>query len=402
MKAITGITLIDGIKNKPEKNAVILVNEEGKIDDCGKRDEVEIPEKVEEIDFANRTVLPGLIDSHVHLCLKTAADPISTLIEESDARTALTALKNAQKLLASGITTARDLGGKNYISLDIRDVIKSGEKIGPHILGSGRILAMTGGHCWQIAEEINGETEARRGARKQIKKGADQIKVMATGGIMTEGVEPGAPQLTEDEMRGAIEEAHKADRKTAAHAQGLEGIKNAIRAGIDSIEHGVFLDEEAVNMMRNNGVFLVPTRAAIHLILDKGEKAGIPAYMIEKSNSIIDEHLKNFRMALSEGVRIALGTDAGSTFNEPGNMSLEIKLMVEMGMSPMQAIKSATANSAKLLGIDQEAGTISPGKRADLLVLKDNPINDIENIEKVHAVFLQGEQVDLDLLRSKL
>ncbi len=395
MKALTGIKLIDGISEQPIQKATIVIDDSGTISSVGNADDVQIPKEAEVVDCTGKTVMPGLIDAHVHLCFEPCADPFSVLINERDGKTALKAANYARKALEIGVTTIRDMGGKNYVDLDLRDSFAKGAPIGPRVLASGKILTMTGGHGWPVGEEIDGAQEARKGARKQLKQGVDQVKIMATGGVMTQGVEPGSPQLTEEEMAAAIEEAHKAGRKTATHAQGTTGIKNAVKARIDSIEHGIFLDDETIKMMKENNVFLVPTLAAPHWISEKGREAGIPEHAVAKSDAIKNDHVKSFQMAYEAGVNIAMGTDAGTPFNEHGKNSFELALMVKNGMKTMDAIKAATAKGAELLGISDQVGTLSAGKQADLLILDKDPLEDIDNINKVNSVYKDGQKIDL-------
>lgn len=393
MIALAGGLIIDGTGSEILADGIVVIDDSGIIAACGSSRNVKVPDGAEVVDCKGKTVMPGLIDAHVHLCLEPCADPISVLINESDARTAFKAANNARKTLQCGVTTARDMGGKNYIDLDLRDAVAGGELTGPELLVSGKVITMTGGHGWQMGEEVDGEDEARRGARKQLKRGVDLVKVMATGGVMTEGVEPGSPQLTGAEMRAAIEEAHRAGRKTATHAQGTTGIKNAIRAGIDSIEHGIFLDEEAVEMMLKRGVYLVPTLAAPYWISRKGREAGIPEYAVKKSDAVVGAHVNSFKLAYEAGVKIAMGTDAGTPFNDHGKNSFEILLMVKNGMSAPDAIRASTSRGAELLGISDRVGTVTEGKQADLLVLDGNPLIAIGNIEKVHMIFKNGRLV---------
>ncbi len=393
MQLLKSSLILTGSDLKPLEDAAVLINKEGEIVKCGRQGELEIPDGTEIIDYSGKVIMPGLIDAHVHLCLKPVADPFEILLEESAGRTAIRAVEHARETLKAGVTTVRDMSGKDYVDLDLRDAVAEGNIVGPRILASGKNLAMTGGHGWPTAEEVDGPAQARRGARKQIKEGADQIKIMATGGVMTEGVKPGAPQMTENEMRAAIEEAHKADRKTAAHAQGTEGIKNALRAGIDSIEHGIFLDEQSINLMKENGVYLVPTLAAPHWISEKGEESGIPDYAVEKSDDVIEDHRDSFRKAHEAGVKIAMGTDAGTPFNEHGRNYKELELMVENGMTCREALIAATTGGAKLLGISAKTGSIAPGKEADLLVLGKNPLEKIENLETLERIYLRGSEL---------
>ena len=265
MKVFQNMKLIDGTGKSWEQ--AVLVVEGDKVVALGKPGEVTLPAKAEVIDLAGKTLLPGLIDAHVHLCFEPGPDPVTTLVAESEATTALTAARNAAVTLRSGVTTIRDLGGKNFIDLDIRDAIAKGKIPGPRMLAGGQFICMTGGHGWQMGYEVDSPAEARKAARVQLKQGVDVVKIMATGGVMTAGVEPGSPQLTEEEMRAAIIEAHKGGRKTATHAQGTTGIQNAIRAGIDSVEHGIFLDEKTVEMMLERDVYLSATLVAPHWIV---------------------------------------------------------------------------------------------------------------------------------------
>ncbi|OWZ82711.1 amidohydrolase [Natranaerobius trueperi] len=382
--------MIDGT-GKSEEHGVVIVIENGKIVEVGTQ--VSIPKEAKVKDMSGKTVIPGIIDSHVHLTFKPCADPFSTLLNESDSRTVLKSSEHASKTLRSGVTTVRDLGGKNYVDLDLRDAINVNEAIGPTMLAAGKPIVMTGGHGWPIAEEVDSPDEARKAARNQLKKGVDIVKIMATGGVMTEGVEPGSPQLSTDEMAPAIEEAHKAGKTTASHAQGTTGIKNAINAGIDSIEHGIYLDEEAITMMKDNGIYFVPTLSAPYWISKKGKEANIPEHAVKKSDASLKAHRESFKMALEAGVKIAMGTDAGTPFNYHGYNFYELVLMVENGMSPLEAIKAGTQRSAELLNISDQVGTITPGKDADLIVLDDNPLDDIYNLEKIYQVFKKGDPV---------
>ena len=392
MKALTGARLIDCVQENVIENAIIIIDDDT-IHSCGAANNINLSDEIDTIDFSGKTIIPGLIDAHTHICFEPAADTLNILVEESDAKTALKAGKHCKQTLEAGFTTIRDVGGKNYIDLDVRNAINNGDIPGPRILSSGKSLTMTGGHGWPIGEEVDGISELKWGARKQIKNGVDLIKLMATGGVLTEGVEPGSPQLTVEEMEAAIKEANKADRKTAAHAQGNTGIKNAIKAGIDSIEHGVFLDQEAIEMMVENDVYLVPTLTAIYWMAEKGVEAGIPDYAVRKSKTILKSHIESFKQALKYGVKIAMGTDAGSPFNYHGENSLELVFMVKYGMTEMDAIKSATIVAAELLGLVGKIGTVETGKKADLVVLDKNPLENIENIKSVHQVYKDGRAI---------
>jgi imidazolonepropionase-like amidohydrolase len=236
---------------------------------------------------------------------------------------------------------------------------------------------MTGGHGHWVGREADGPDDVRKAVREQLRAGADCIKLIATGGVMTPGVDPRSPQFTEEEMRAGVEEAHKAFRVVGAHAQATEGIKNAVRAGVDSIEHGIYLDDEAVALMRERGTVLVPTLIAPVQISRHGIAAGVPAFMVEKSDRVQSVHRESFTRALHAGVRIAMGTDAGTPFNRHGANAEELALMVAAGMTPAQALVAATRTAAELLGLAEQTGTLAPGKQADLLVVEGDPLSEI-------------------------
>jgi len=357
---------------------------------------VPIPKDAIKIPLAGRTLLPGFIDCHVHFCLDSSADPITSSMREPLPLTTLKAAKFARQTLMAGVTSVRDLGGKDGIDLTIRDAIRSGLVSGPRMLASGRIICMTGGHGWQIGREADDPDEVMKAAREQIKAGVDVVKFMATGGIMTPGVEPGSEQFTEEELRAGIQEAHKAGKKTATHAQGTQGILNALRAEIDSIEHGVFLDEETISWMVKRDVPLIPTLSALYHIESKGVEAGIPAFAVDKTLRVKSFHLESVRMAHEAGVRVAMGTDAGTPFNGHGQNLGELKYMAEVGYSPMEALESGTRIAAQVLGLENELGTIEEGKLADLIVVEGNPLEDIGlmlNAEAIHLVMQGGKLV---------
>jgi imidazolonepropionase-like amidohydrolase len=344
------------------------------------------------IDLAGSTLLPGQINSHVHLFFGAEPDPFASLARMTVAQAIVKAIKRAEAMLRAGITTARDLGGYEWHELSLRDSFASGELLGPRLLCAGKLITMTGGHGWSIGLESDGPDAVRKSARLNLKKGTDCLKFMATGGVLTPGVEPGATQLSEDEMRAGIQEAHNAGKRTASHAQGTTGIKNALRAGIDTIEHGIFLDAECIDLMLNNKTVFVPTLAAPYRINQAGASAGMPDYVLRKSLAVADAHRRSFEMALQAGIPVAAGNDGGTPFNPSEDLVTEARLMVEYGMTPLQAIKAATHNSALALGIEQEVGTIEPGKWADLLILRPNadPLSDITALGKIATVIQRG------------
>jgi imidazolonepropionase-like amidohydrolase len=383
---LVGASLIDGTGAEPVRGRAVVVE--------GDRirqvvDDARAP-RGRRIDLSGCTLLPGLINCHVHLCFGAEADPVRTMKDEPHALTALKALRRAQETVEAGVTTVRDLGGRDYAEFAVRRAIAEGLFPGPRILGAGRPVCMTGGHGNSIGREADGPDDARKAVREQLKAGADVIKLIATGGVMTPGVEPGSPQLTLEEMRAAIEEARKAGRRTAAHAQGSTGIADAIEAGITTIEHGIFLTEEIIATMKGKGVFLVPTLAAPAAISSGGLAAGIPDYMVRKSDAVVTAHVASFRRAHQAGAQIAAGADSGTPLNFHGSLLPELELMVKYGMTPLEAIRSATSVAAEALGLGGETGRLAEGHAADLLAVTGDPAERIGALSDVRLVLARG------------
>jgi len=333
-------------------------------------------------DISGKTILPGLIDCHVHLCLDGSPDPISTMIKEPIPKTTLKFVHHARLTLEAGVTTVRDLGGRDYIDIAIRDGIESKFVPGPRIICSGKLICMTGGHGWQFGVEANGADSVRKAVREQVKAGANVIKLMATGGTMTENADPASTQFTLEELRAGVEEARKAGKRTASHAQGNEGIKNALHAGIDSIEHGIFLNDEVIELMLEKKAYLIPTLSAPYNILKGGIKAGVPAFVVEKVKSVKEVHLKSAKNAYKRQVSIAMGTDAGTPFNLHGENLRELELLTKDGLTPLEAITTATRTASEVLGLDKAIGTLERGKLADLIVVNGDPFENIGLLQK--------------------
>ena len=376
------------------ENATVLV-EDGTILKVV-QNSLHIPKDNQKISLEGRTLLPGFIDAHIHICMDGSPDPMTACLSEPPTITALKAAESARRTLMAGITTVRDMGGNGGIDFGLRQAIDSGLIPGPRMLVSGRLICMTGGHGWQVGREANGPDEVRQAAREQVKAGADIVKLMATGGVLTPAVEPGSEQFTEEELRAGVEEAHKAGKKTATHAMGTRGIKNALRAGIDSIEHGVYLDDETVSMMIERNIPLIPTISALYNIETRGIEAGIPAFAVEKTLKVKPYHLESIRMAREAGVVVAAGTDAGTPFNQHGANLAEIKLLVDYGgFSPMGAIEAGTGVAARVLGLEKELGTVAEGKVADLVMVEGNPLENIDALLDPDSICLvmQGGKI---------
>lgn len=374
-----------------------IVIDDGSIVDVVSMSEFPATPDAEVIDVSENIVMPGIIDCHVHLSIDGDADPIGQVVADSDALSALRMAKNAERTIAAGITTVRDLGAKNHVDISFRRALDQGMyTAAPRLVLSGQPVTMTGGHCWQFGREANGADDVRRAAREQIRAGADCVKLMATGGILTQGNEIGAAQLEEAEMRAAIEEADKAGKLTAVHAHGASGIKNGIRAGVHSVEHAYYLDDEGIDMMLAAGTWLVPTAAAVDLVVTNGIEAGIPADVVEKAEAAIESQRATCRNAMRSGVKIAMGTDAGTPYNRHGENMQELEAMVAVGMSPMEAICASTRQGAELLGLADRLGTVEKGKIADLLVVEGDPLEDISILRetgRLAFVFKVGDVV---------
>jgi len=389
---LTHARLIDGSGAEPIENATLILNE--RILDIAPDDRLASHPDPETLDLGGRTVIPGLINAHIHLAFdSTVPESFKVLRDEPAAVTAIRVASRARRMLEAGITTARDVGGVNFIELAVRDLIASGEIPGPRLLCAGKQITMTGGQGWSMGREADGADEVRKAVREQLKAGADLIKLMATGGVLTPGVEPGSAQLTEDELRAGVIEAHKAGRRTSAHAQGLEGVKNAVRAGIDTVEHGIFLDDEAVAMMKEHAVVFVPTLAPAYRITQAGRAGGIPQHVMDKMAKVNAANTRSFQLAWRGGVIIAAGNDGGTPFNPHEDMLTELRLLIEAGVPPLEAIRAGTWGSARALGLEDETGTIERGKWADLVVLDGDPLVNIAALSRIAYVIQHGKVV---------
>ncbi len=382
--------IFDGVAESPIEDGAVLV-EDGRIVSVGAAGD--LPAGAEITDVGDATILPGLIDAHVHLVWSASAEPHEVVERESRALTALRCADNAALHLRAGVTTVRDVGATGGLSVDVARAVELGVLAGPTVAAAGRAIAMTGGHGWFLGREADGADALRRAAREEIKAGATCIKLMASGGVYGHAEEPGSPQLTVEEMRAAVEEAHKAGRKVAAHAYSVAAIANALDAGVDSIEHGSFLDRETAIGMRDSGTYLVPTMSVYAAMSEKGPGLGAPDYVTRKTAEVLDASREAFRLALDVGVPIAAGTDCGAPGHPHGTLREELGLMVEAGATPQRALIFGTSAAARLLGLDGELGSLKPGKRADLLAVDGDPLQDIHALKEVRLVLRNGVEV---------
>lgn len=394
---LTNATLIDGTNKEPVAKAALHVRD-GKIGWVGALADLPADAKSSpEIDASGKWVIPGLIDAHIHVCFN-GRESVFVLIERDRDQLVLEGVDTVRRVLSHGVTTVRDIGGLDYIEMSLRSAINKGWIKGPRMRTSGKVLAMTGGHAHFIAREADGPDEMRKAAREQIKKGADTVKMMATGGAATPGQDVMASQLTVEEIAAAVEAAHAMGRTAAAHCHGTGGIKNCVLAGIDSIEHGTYLDEETAEMMAARGTALVLTQFVANPDYDKAP-AGMDAE-VQRLQGILagvnQQVRQTIALARAKGVFIACGTDSGGNALAPHDFSMarELELLVENGgFSPLEAISIGTLSNARVLRWDKEIGSLEVGKSADFVVLNADPLANIAHLRQIDAVYKGGEQV---------
>lgn len=405
--------LFDGTGAATAESQLIVIDGE-RIKAVGPADAVAAPDGAGVIDLSGMTVLPGLIDCHTHL--GSRADSFDEILKfkRTHFQSAFAAVVNARKTLEAGFTTVRDLGSKPFLAVDLRESIKEGFLVGPRIVASGPGISITGGHGdlnsyaphvrvsmfpeerdFQVADGVD---QVRQTVRAQIKYKVDVVKVHATGGVMSLGDAPGAPQFSVEELRVLVQEAHALGRKVAAHAHGAEGIKNAVRAGVDSIEHGSLIDDEGIRLMVENRTWLVSDIYNDDYLLGKAIETKLPQESIDKERMIGQTQRENFAKCVKAGVRIAYGTDAG--VYPHGDNAKQFAYMVRYGLTPAQAIRAATADAADLLGRANDVGRVAPGHYADLVAVPGDPTADIRIMERIGFV-MKGGHVVRDELSKK-
>jgi imidazolonepropionase-like amidohydrolase len=402
--AIKAARLFDGAGDRLLSPAVVIV-EGSRIVQIGTT--APIPPGTQVIDLGDATLLPGFMDAHTHLSGEATDDwkqDELDVLKKPVAEQALDATVHVRRTLLAGFTTARDLGSGDLIDVGLRNAIASGRIPGPRMLVAVRGIGATGGHCdptvgyrpgvfdrnTGVEEAVaNGPDAVRAAVRLNIKRGADVIKVCATGGVLSLNDDVRSPQLTQDELNAFVDEAHARGRKAAAHAHGAEGAKRAIRAGIDSIEHGSFLDDEALDLMRARGTYLVPTLMAGEGLREKLQKGSyFPPVVETKARAALASRDDMVRRAVKKGVRIAFGTDAA--VYPHGRNAEEFRHMVTLGMRPIDALRSAASVTAELFGIGDRVGTLAPGKLADIVAVPGDPTEDIRQTERVMFVMKDG------------
>lgn len=395
--------LFDGVSDRVVSPGLIVVLGD-KIRGVGPG--AEIPENAEVIDLGDATLLPGFMDAHTHLSMEIPADYRQMQLDNLKkpvAEKALDAAGNARRTLMAGFTTVRDVGAHDFIDVGLRNAIRDGKIPGPRMLVAVTGIGVTGGHCDDLSGYAfnifgresgvqdgvaNGPDAMRAAVRFNIKYGADVIKTCATGGVLSLTDDVDTAQLTQAELDALVDEAHTLRRKTAAHAHGAEGAKRAVRAGIDSIEHGSFLDEEALDLMKTRGTFYVPTLMAVQGIRETLEKGYYPPAVAAKGRAAMTAIDNTVRRAIAKQVKIALGTDAAVFAH--GRNGEEFGQMVRLGMKPIDALRAGTSVDAQLLGIFSVTGSLAPGKLADIVAAPGNPAENIRVTEKVFFVMKEG------------
>jgi imidazolonepropionase-like amidohydrolase len=347
------------------------------------------------IDLGLMTVLPGLIDVHTHLTNNPDFDPYRELTQ-TDAKDAINGVVNARTTLMAGITSVRNVGASGFVDVDLRDAINAGQVAGPHMLVSGPLLGITGGHCDENLLPIryhtvgdgvaDGIAEVQHKVRENIKYGADLIKICATGGVLSRGDDPQASQFTLEEMQAIVADAHRLGRKVAAHAHGAQGILWATQAGVDSIEHGSYINDEAIAEMKKRGTYLVPTLYLEDWMVEKGH---LPPIYQQKMVDVSAVAKANIRHAMQEGVKIAMGTDAAVYPHGLNAHELDVYVH-QLGMVPLAALQTATINAADLMGWSAKTGTLETGKWADIIAVPTNPLDDVRVLENIPFVMKAG------------
>jgi imidazolonepropionase-like amidohydrolase len=385
---LTNGLLIDGTGADPLSGGSLIIRG-AKIEDVGTLTEDDLARLAERgaeiVDVDGRVIMPGLINLHQHLdnrwgkgsYQERAGQPITYLL--------MRAARNALLDLQEGVTTVRDLASKQRTNLVVKKAINEGMIVGPRVVACGQPIAMTGGHGWDLCIEADGVDQVRKAARQLLKDGADLIKIMASGGYVEPDKDlPTSPQMNEDEMVAAFDEAKKAGKKTTVHAHPPAAIQASIRAGADCIEHGILIDDETSQMMADEGIFLVPTVGELYVMATRGRELGRPAWLVDLHEEDLEFNIQRLSPPIKAGVLMGVGTDVA------GSMALEMELMEKGGLSAMDVLVAATKHGAMVCDLADQTGTLEPGKLADVIVVDGNPLVNMADVANVELVFKEG------------
>ncbi|MDR7543078.1 MAG: amidohydrolase family protein [Armatimonadota bacterium] len=394
---LQGGTVIGGKGDEPLPHAVVVF-EGDTITKVGRLEEVGAPAASDVvIDVSGRYVIPGLINAHEHLDTRHGVRSFWERAAEPTEYLVLRASRNCLSSLIEGVTTVRDVGGKGATSFTVRKAIEAGLIKGPRVYSCGQPIAMTGGHGDAICFVADGVDAVRHAAREMLRRGADLVKCMASGGFVSQGHDqPASPQYTVDELRAAFDEAHWQNRPTTVHAHPPAAIRRAIEAGVDCIEHAALVDQPTAELLAEKRIPVVPTMAESWVIAHRGKELGRPQWLIDVSASHLEDRMRHYRYLVAAGVRLGCGTDVAGFMHE------EMLLMHKGGLSAMQVLRAATRTNAEILGIADRAGTLEPGKWADVVVLDADPLADLNAVRAVRMVIKAGEVYDPAALRAAM
>ncbi len=392
--AFQQIRVVDGLgRTLPRATVLVKGDRIAAVNDAK---QLAAPRGAIRIDGRGLTLLPGLMDCHVHLCLGGDADVVQTIQQDDPSLTLLKASRHARRTLEAGFTTVRDVGFRDHSIFHLKHAIESGLLPGPRISAAGRAICVPNGHARFIGQEAEGADAVVAAVHEQIRAGAEVVKFIASGGVLTPGTSPDSAQMTPDELAAGMAAARRAGRRVAAHAHSAQGMKNAVRAGAHSIEHATLMDEEAAALMKTHGTVMVPTLSALATTAGCGLACGVPETAVAKAKAMLTRHKSSFKMAHRAGIAIAMGTDAGTPLNFHGENAQELERMVALGMTPMDALVASTSTAARLIGIDDQVGAIEAGKLADLVLVRGNPLSRIallQDRERIVGVMQAGKFV---------
>lgn len=393
METYINFGLVDVINKQYVENCYLTV-ENGLIKNVGPMTDLAPEMQCGAVDLSHKTIMPGMFNCHIHALSSPIASPESLNFETSG-MFALRGLRHLQQQLGSGVTFVRDMNGRKLGEVDLKNAVNAGLFMAPNYFICRQCLCMTGGHGSNTGRECDGPVECRKAAREQLKGGADFIKIMATGGVNSD-TRPEFSQLDLEEMAAAIGEAHRAGKRTATHAHGKAGIKTAVLAGIDSVEHGSYIDDECIDLMLERGTALCPTLSTHYFTTKYGVEAGVAPWKIEKGKRAAEAQHIGLEKAWKAGIPVVIGTDAGTPYNPHWGTYMEFVLFVEdMGFDPMDTLVAGTIRSAEICGVDEQTGSITPGKRADFIVLNEDPAKNIRTLGEVQQVYKDGVLVNV-------